>query len=82
MGEDNSVLVYWLWKDFNIFVLFLPARTPEWNPIKMLWNCLEERLKHFDWIKVRGNHRVVKATRKVLDGITHEEVKSFYRACI
>ena len=66
--KDNSVLVDWLWEDLYIFdVLFLPARTPEWNPVE----------QNFDWTKVHGTRRVVKAASVVLDSITHEEVKSF-----
>ena len=79
-GKCNTVLEDWLWNDYGVFALFLPARTPEWNPIELLWNCLEERLKNFDWERVRGPRRVVKAAKRVLDGITHPEVSSFYEA--
>ena len=78
-GKSNTVLENWLWEDYEVFALFLPARTPEWNPIELLWNCLEARLANYDWERVRGPKRVVKATIKVLEGITHAEVSSFYK---
>ncbi len=64
-GKENMVLEDWLWNEHSIFALFLPARTPEWNPIELLWNCLSMRLKH-------------NATY-ILDNITHWEVESFYQ---
>ena len=64
-GKENTVLEDWLWEDHKIFVLFLPARTPEWNPIELLWNCLEERLKHGDWRHIEGPGKVVKCAAEV-----------------
>ena len=48
-GKENSVLEEWMWEYHQIYVLFLPARTPEWNPIELVWNCLEERLKAYEF---------------------------------
>ena len=78
-GKENTVLDDWLWSEHSIFVLFLPARTPEWNPIELLWNCLCQRLKHFDWSHMVSSHRVVGAAILVLDNVTHDEVESFYK---
>ena len=80
-GKENRVLEDWLWEDHGIFVLFLPARTPEWNPIELLWNCLEERLKEYDLDTLVGPDKVVQASQIILDEITHEEVKSFWDKC-
>jgi hypothetical protein len=78
-GKENTVLEDWLWNDHSIFALFLPARTPEWNPIELLWNCLSMRLKHNDWDNIHGSSRVVHAAIHILDRITHREVERFYR---
>ncbi len=53
-GKENTVLEDWLWNDHYIFALFLPARTPEWNPIELLWICLSMRSKHNDWDNIHG----------------------------
>jgi hypothetical protein len=66
-GKENTVLEDWLWNDHSIFALFLPARTPEWNPIELLWNCLSMRLKHNDWDNIHGSSRV--ATRRSIFSI-------------
>jgi len=78
-GKENNVLEDWLWEYHRIFALFLPARTPEWNPIELVWNCLEARLTNYDLQYVHGLDRVVKATAKILSKISHSEVESFYR---
>ena len=77
-GKENTVLEDWLWEEHSIFALFLPARAPEWNPIELLWNCLTQRLKHYDWEHLHGSYRVVRAAIYVLDRITHGEVERFY----
>ena len=42
--KENTVLEDWLWKRHRVFVPFLVARAPEWNPIELAWSCLEARL--------------------------------------
>jgi hypothetical protein len=46
-GGDTSDLGNWLWINFRIFLLFLPARTPERIQIEIVWNILVQRLEHF-----------------------------------
>ena len=77
-GKENTVLEDWCWNEHRIFILFLPARAPEWNPIELLWNILTQRLKSYDWESVIGSHRVVTAAAKVLNKITHGEVEDIY----
>jgi hypothetical protein len=36
-GKENTIHEDWLWEEHSIFALFLPARTPKWNPIKLVW---------------------------------------------
>ena len=78
-GKENTVLEDWLWEEQSIFALFLPARAPEWNPIELLWNCLTQRLKHYNWEHLHGSYRVVRAAIYILDRITHGEVERFYK---
>jgi transposase len=46
-GGENQVLPEWLWRRFGIFLLFLPTRTPEWNPQELVWRHLVQRLKTY-----------------------------------
>ncbi len=77
-SKENTVLEDWLWEEHSIFTLFLSARAPEWNPIELLWNCLTQRLKHYDWGHLHGSYCVVCAAIYILDCITHCEVERFY----
>ncbi len=78
-GKGDTVLEDWLWEEHMVLVLFLPARAPEWNPIKLMWNCLTQRLKYFDLSNITGTHRVVQAAIFILESITHKEIYRFYR---
>ncbi len=89
-GGVNSDLENWLWSNFRIFLLYLPARTPEWNPIELVWNILVQRLNVFclnlakELAQVaqmagESSHSLVVASRTVLDNISHEEVRGCYR---
>ena len=78
-GKGNTILEEWLWEYHKVCVLFLPARTPEWNPIELIWNILEMRLQHQEWEHVEGSDRVVQAAAEVMDNLTHKEVKKCYK---
>ena len=46
-GGLNLDLENWLWSNFRIYLLYLPASTPEWNPIELVWNIIVQRLNVF-----------------------------------
>ncbi len=37
---NNEALAEWLWMRFDIFVAWLPRRSPELNPIELIWGYL------------------------------------------
>lgn len=83
-GGDNSDLENWLWLNFRVFLIYLPARTPEWNPIELVWNILVQRLNVFCLQaakRIGGKHSLVVATMHVLNNVTHKEVRGCYRSC-
>lgn len=53
IGRENVVLEDWLWDNHNIFMLQLPPRSPEWNPIELIWNILVQRLRSCDLREAR-----------------------------
>ncbi|KAL7543278.1 hypothetical protein ACHAWF_009668 [Thalassiosira exigua] len=77
-GKENREIEDWLWNYHEIFVLFLPARTPEWNPIELLWGTLEARFSTEDLSSITGSDCVVKATVRILERVTHKEVRKMY----
>jgi len=82
-GGTNTILEDWLWDNFRIFLLLLPARTPEWNPIELVWNILVQRLAIFslEVANSLGQHSLVQVSQLILDSITHAEVDGCYRKC-
>ena len=43
-GGINKYLEDILWENHHILLLWLPARTPEWNPVELMWSLLQTRL--------------------------------------
>jgi hypothetical protein len=79
MGKGYTVFEDWLWEEHMVLVLSLRAGAPEWNPIELMWNCVTQCLKYFDLSYLTGSHRVFAAAVKILNGITHDEIYSFYK---
>jgi transposase len=80
-GGENSVLEEWLWNSHGIYLhFFLPPRSPELNPIKLLLNTVTQRMKNlsvYDEYGYRSRH-FVRALETVLDDFTHHDVYSSY----
>lgn len=64
-------------------ILLLPERTPEWNPIELVWNILVQRLAVFslEVANDMGKHSLVQASALILNNITHAEVDGCFRKC-
>ena len=53
-GGENKYLTDWLWDDFRILLLFLPTRTPKWNPVENVWAMLAKLLRIFPLSPIRN----------------------------
>ena len=73
----------WLWGNFEIFLVLLPVRTPEWDPIELVWNIMVQRLAVFSLELIRrfGPHSLVIASQVILNNISHDEVNGCYIKC-
>ena len=82
-GGVNSTLEDWLWDQFEIALMLLPPRSPELNPIELVWNTLVQRLKCFPLpvLYEIGSHSCAVASLKILEEISHEEVERYYKKC-
>ena len=77
--REAAVLEEILWVDYQILIVFMPARSPELNPIELLWHILVQQLKI---VPLDGNHsseQTVKAATDFMDSFTHSNVISCYR---
>ena len=64
----------------NILLLPLPTRSPELNPIELLWNTLRQRLRGYR-SGLDGRHGVVRAACAIMDGFDFELVERTFRHC-
>ena len=83
-GKQNRTLADWLWTKQGIYALFLPARTPEWNPIELVWATLVKRMKMINLKKLRdevGTDCAAFAAEKVLSNISRRDIEKNYRHC-
>ena len=71
---QNSVLKEWLWDHCGVFLLFLPPRSPELNPIELVWNTMVQRLKSvpLQELYLIGAHSSAIASMQILNGITQD----------
>ena len=72
----------YLYEYFGILLLFLPARSPELNPIELLWNVLVQRLRHCILPRPRDglpSDACALAAKIIMDGFTFDDVAKAYR---
>ena len=83
----NCDLAHFLWETpgldgepLNILLLPLPTRSPELNPIELIWHILVQRMRG---VKrgMSGNHMVARCAEIVLEGIDFDVVRRTYRHC-
>jgi hypothetical protein len=80
-GRDNKVLEEWLWKEFGVFVLWLPTRAPEWNPQELCWRFLVLELRNYPMATLRKftTHAVARAAHSLMQKVTHSRVAGWFR---
>lgn len=84
-----------MWRCFRVLVIFLPTRTPEWNPKELIWSSLVQKLGAMPitaleairrqrgeagW-NVGTNSIVALAAAKILDEMSFDEVCKHYSKC-
>ena len=77
--ELNTVLEEFLWDNFRVFVLTLPARAPEWNPIEHVWNVYDQKMQTYRMEKLEGlsnEDRYLHAAEEILVSFTHADINA------
>ena len=88
-GGDNQAMAEWLWTRFDIFLAWLPTRSPELNPIELIWSYLVRKLKTYPLTILRENMRAIGCStdaaayvaKEILDGVTHDLVWRCVKHC-
>jgi hypothetical protein len=72
---QNDGLEEWLWTERHILCFALPTRSPELNPIELVWHVLVRQLKTFPLDQLaRNRHAVADASFDILSKVTHQDV--------
>ena len=80
--QESDGMEEYLWNYHGIFLQFLPTRSPELNPIELLWNTLAQRLKHLPtWRELPCTNRVAFAAVMLMNAFTHDDVDAAMRKC-
>ena len=74
--RESAVLEEILWEDYKILLIFMPARSPEPNPIELLWHILVQRLRRVPLAGRHTSERNALAAKDIMDTFTHSEVAS------
>ncbi len=72
---ELAVLEEILWEDYKILIVCMPARSPELNPIKLMWNILVQGPRR---VPLTGRHMsemTALAAKDIMDEFT------CYRKC-
>ena len=80
VGGENKHLEDYLWEEYKILLVYLPARTPEWNPIEKIWNVLVKRLTCVSLIELKmlGANAIAKAAGSILNQVSFKTVDDCY----
>jgi hypothetical protein len=79
--RESAVLEEILWEDYKILLIFMPAQSPELNPIELLWHILVQRLRRVPLAGRHTSERNALAAKDIMDTFTHSEVESCYQKC-
>jgi len=90
IGLDNATvhneIREMLWHCMRVYVLYLPARCPEWNPKELIWQMLVEKLMNEPLHTLRERFGpesdiVARVAQYHLNQITFEDVRKCFSKC-
>jgi len=80
--REAASLEDWLWDNFRIMLVFLPTRSPEFNPIELSWQTLSKGLKKWDLSQPRlHSDAVAYAAAEIMESFTHHDIAANYHHC-
>jgi hypothetical protein len=87
-GGDADIVEDLLWTSvvdgmpLHVVILYLPTRSPELNPIELIFHILARRIRSFRY-RMSGpcEHAVLVQATRVMDDMSHELMASCYGHC-
>ena len=79
-GGECSVNEDFLWNNYRILVVYLPPRSPKYNPVTKIWKEVTHDLDRTRLNPYRS-HDITHATAYILDQFSHREIDRFYAEC-
>ena len=82
-GGINKHLEDIMCDNYHILLIWLPARTPEWNPVELVWSLLQRRLGIIPlaFYKEHGKDSIAYLAGSILDRISYQDVYKSYIKC-
>ena len=66
----------------HVLVIYLPTRSPELNPIELIFHILARRIRSYRYrLAGPSDEAVVKNTKRVLDEMSYELILKCYIHC-
>lgn len=75
-GGECSVNEDFLWNNYRILVVYLPPRSPKYNPVTKIWKEVTHDLDRTRLNPYRS-HDITHATAYILDKFSHREMIDF-----
>ena len=81
----SKEMARWLWENARVHVLFLPTRSPEWNPIELVWRSLVSSLFSYPTAiavqKFGDKNTTAYVAQQILEDFTFDYVRRCFKAC-
>jgi transposase len=82
-GGEAEIVEDMLWHAMEVLVVYLPTRSPELNPIELIFHILARRLRSFRYREMAGpcDKAVLDLTCQVLDDLPFDLVSRCIGHC-
>jgi transposase len=82
-GQEAEIVEDLLWQAMQVLVVFLPTRSPELNPIELVFHILVRRIRSFRYRQMAGpcDKAVLDLSCQVLDDMSFDLVSRCCRHC-
>jgi hypothetical protein len=78
--KEAESLEDWLFDNYRVLLIFLPTRSPELNPIELMWRLLVQKIKSWNLNGPRPfRDAAAMVACEIMESFTHKDVAAAYR---